>query len=67
MFYREKEEWYKQRQPMGQFMLKPKKVEEYHEDFNEVTQDLLNMPSSGHPFAADISKEMLRLCLVWIG
>ena len=43
MFYRKGEEWYKQRQPMGHFMLKPNKVSEYHEGFNEVTQDLLKL------------------------
>ena len=28
---------------MGHFMLKPNKVSEYHEGFNEVTQDLLKL------------------------
>ena len=38
---REGENWYRQRQPISQFMMVPRKIGEYHEDFNSITRDLL--------------------------
>ena len=35
------EDWYRQRQPMSQFMMVPRKVGEYHEGFNEIAKDLV--------------------------
>ena len=38
---REREDWYRQRQPISQFMMVPRKIGEYHEDFNSITRDLV--------------------------
>ena len=35
------EDWYRQRQPMSKFVMVPRKVGEYHEGFNAISQDLL--------------------------
>ena len=35
------EDWHRQRRPVSQFMMKPLKVAEYHENFNQVSTDLL--------------------------
>ena len=37
------EEWYRQRQPMSQFMSVPRRVSIYHKGFNEVASDLMNL------------------------
>ena len=65
MFDREKEEWYKQRQPMGHFMLKPKKVAEYHEGVNEVTQDLLKLIRHQRDPQSNIVADVARPLFKW--
>ena len=35
------EQWWHQRQPISQFMMVPRKIGEYHERFNEVSEDLV--------------------------
>ena len=37
------EAWENQRKPMSKFMMVPRKVGEYHESFNEVTKDLVDL------------------------
>ena len=39
--YRNGKEWHKQRSPISKFMAVPRKVAEYYEPFNEVTDDLI--------------------------
>ena len=41
--YRNGERWESQRKPMSKFMMVPRKLGEYHEAFNEVALDLVNL------------------------
>ena len=41
MLCSEGEEWHRQRVPMSKFAMVPRKVAEFHEDFNAITLDLL--------------------------
>ncbi len=50
------EEWHKMRSPMSKFMMVPRKVAEYHEDFNNITQDLIkNIEMKKDPQSALLS------------
>ena len=37
----EEEEWFKSRSPISKFTMIPRKVGEFHEDFNAITHDLV--------------------------
>ena len=41
LYRSEYEDWYRQRQPISQFMMVPRKVGEYHEAFNEIANDMI--------------------------
>ena len=41
--YSDGERWESQRKPMSKFMMVPRKLGEYHEAFNEVSLDLVNL------------------------
>ena len=41
-YFREGEEWHKQRLPISKFIMMPRKMAEYHKPFNRVVQEYID-------------------------
>ena len=59
------EDWYRQRQPMSQFMMVPRRIGEYHVGFNEVSQDLLENVRKLRDPQTNIVSDVLPLLNKW--
>ena len=61
----EGEEWHRQRVPMSKFAMVPRKVAEFHEDFNSITLDLLKRIRQQRNPGTNIVSDVAELLFKW--
>jgi hypothetical protein len=65
LFIAQGENWYRQRQPMSQFMMVPRKVGEYYKQFNEITTELLDHIEKIKDPQTNIVSNLLPVMKLW--
>ena len=61
----EGEEWHRQRVPMSKFAMVPRKVAEFHEDFNTITLDLLKKIQQQRDPETNVVSDTAALLFKW--
>lgn len=59
------EQWHRNRQPMSKFIMVPRKVGEYHEDFNRITQDLMKLIEQKKDPQTQVVSDVNKLHFRW--
>ena len=64
-YNRDGEDWLHVRQPLQRFAMVPRKVAEYHDGFNQVTEDLLKKIEEMKDPETGVLKDVFNLFRLW--